>query len=181
MSTVWNKIGKLVREIFSPQQANSSRIQSTFNNKTITVMTQNNKTIISINDTIVYDGPELIGSVSIRNGELFVGNHHVSTEHVPEARTFNITIIGDVAGAVATTSGNISVGGNVGGGVETMSGDVQIQGTVYRDVETTSGDVYLRGDLAGAINTVSGDVEVGGSVGGPIDTVSGDISAGGRH
>ena len=77
------------------------------------------------------------------------------TANLPEQKTFNIEVTGNLEILKADVCQKIQINGTVG------------------QVQTQSGDVDC-GDVSGSITTMSGDVDCG-TVGGSIQTMSGDV------
>lgn len=93
-------------------------------------------------------------NVTISNNRIIIDGVDI-TNNLPDQKTFNIKITGNL---------------------ETLKVDVcqkiQINGTVGQ-VQTKSGDIDC-GDVKGSITTMSGDVDCG-TVSGSIQTMSGDV------
>lgn len=93
-------------------------------------------------------------SLTISNNRIIIDGVDI-TANLPDQKTFNIDVTGDVDRIDVDACQKIHVNGSVG------------------QVQTTSGDVEC-GDVRGSITTMSGDVDCG-NVGGSIQTMSGDV------
>lgn len=103
----------------------------------------------------------VIGTQSFSGRNLTISNNRVIidgvdvTANLPDQKTFNIEITGDIESLKADVCEKNSINGTVG------------------QLQTQSGDVEC-GDVKGSITTMSGDVDCG-AVGGSIQTMSGDV------
>lgn len=105
---------------------------------------------------IIIDNQTFYGNnVTIRNNKIIVDGVDV-TNQLPDQKTYNIKIDGNVDKLDVATCNELKISGDV------------------KDLSTASGDVYCA-NITGNISTQSGDVDCGG-VGGSISTMSGDVT-----
>lgn len=103
----------------------------------------------------------IIGNQSFSGNNLTISNNRVIvdgvdiTANLPEQKTFNIEVTGNLEILKADICQKIHIKGTVGH-VQTQSGDVEC------------------GDVKGSITTMSGDVDCG-TVEGSIQTMSGNV------
>lgn len=93
-------------------------------------------------------------NVTILNNRVIIDGVDV-TDKLPEQKTFNIEVTGNLESLKVDVCQKIHISGTVG------------------QMQTQTGDVEC-GDVKGSITTISGDVECG-TVGGPIQTMSGNV------
>lgn len=120
--------------------------------------------VVNINGQL-YNG----NSITINGDRIIIDGKEVS---MPEQKTINITMTGNIENLNVDTAHNVDVRGSVGT-LSTVSGDVIVQLDVTNGVTTVSGDVSAM-DINGDVMTTSGDVECE-NITGDVSTVSGDI------
>jgi hypothetical protein len=93
-------------------------------------------------------------SVTISNNRVIIDGADI-TSQLPDQKTFNIEVTGNVDSICADSCSKIKVNGTVGQ-IKTLSGDVEC------------------GNVTGSISTMSGDVDCE-TVGGSVSTMFGNI------
>ncbi len=106
-----------------------------------------------------------VQELELRDGVVYLdGKAQEETDAATGAKilykSVEITVTGDVNGAIRTTSGKVSVGGNCVA-VSTTSGSVAVAGNVFDSVSTTSGSIYVTGSVRNDLHTITGRVETG--------------------
>jgi flagellar basal body rod protein FlgF len=94
-------------------------------------------------------------NLTISNGRIIVDGVDI-TSGLPDQKTINIQVDGDIETIKADVCQTIKVNGKVGQ-IQSQSGDVEC-GDVGGSISTMSGDVDC-GNVSGSISTMSGDVK----------------------
>lgn len=113
-------------------------------------------TINSNGKTVTRDFTINGGSITIKDGVVFVDGKKLDDKEEREVVVVNITVNGD--------AGNISI----------INGDVSVSGQAKK-ITTQNGGVTVGGDIQGDVSSVNGDIEAK-SILGDVSTVNGDIS-----
>jgi len=94
-------------------------------------------------------------NVTISNNRVIIDGKDV-TDNLPEQKTYNIQVDGNIDRIKCDACDKIIVTGEVGQ-IQTQSGDVEC-GNVKGSVSTMSGDVDCD-SISGSVSTMSGDIK----------------------
>ena len=113
---------------------------------------KNNMATVSVNGkTIKVSG----SNVSIINGKVYSDGKLVE---IPEQKTINITVEGDVQTLKVDACDQVTINGNCGS-VEVAIGDVTVKGDVSGNVQSDTGDITC-GNIGGNCTTNIGDINL---------------------
>ena len=94
-------------------------------------------------------------NITVSNNQIIIDGKDV-TDSLPEQKTYNIEVTGDIQTLNVDACNNLTVKGTVGS-IKTLSGDVDC-GDVTGSVTTMSGDVECK-NISGSVSTMSGKIK----------------------
>jgi autotransporter translocation and assembly factor TamB len=109
-----------------------------------------------VNSIIIANGNMVSGrSIVINNGKVIVDGKNVE---LPDEKTINITIHGDLGSLSADSCGEVKIDGSVGGDVSVSQGRASIGGEVAGGVHVSQGNVdcgNVRGDVSVSMGNIT--------------------------
>lgn len=94
-------------------------------------------------------------NITVSNNRIIIDGKDI-TDTLPEQKTYNIEVTGDIQSLDVDACNSLTVKGTVGS-IKTLSGDVDC-GDVTGSVSTMSGDVKCK-NISGSVSTMSGKIK----------------------